>query len=76
MESDSTPTTFGARLAARRRAAGLTQDELGEYLGIGGAAVSAWEKERNQPNASQIAAICARLNVSADYLVGNERERT
>lgn len=63
-------TTFGARLAEKRKAAGLTQDQLGEHLGVGKGAVSAWEVDRTQPSAAQLAMICARLMCSADELLG------
>jgi transcriptional regulator with XRE-family HTH domain len=67
-------TTFGTRLAALRRERGLTQEELGRGLApeggdLGKAAVSAWETGRNQPNATQLRAICQRLNCSANDLL-------
>lgn len=67
--------TFGSRLAAKRRAAGLTQEELGRGLAPDGgdlskAAVSAWESDRNQPTAAQLRLICQRLNASANDLLG------
>lgn len=76
-------STFGARLAEARRNAGLTQAQLGEGLGPDGrdlqkATVSSWEVGASQPSASQIAKLCERLCVSADYLLGiasNDSER-
>jgi transcriptional regulator with XRE-family HTH domain len=69
----STSDSFGARLAAARIAAGKTQGEVGEVAGVGGAAVSAWEVNRTQPSAAQLASVCNLLKVSADYLLGRER---
>lgn len=66
--------TLGGRLAAARRAACKTQDEVGEAAGgVSGAAVSAWEKGRNQPSPSQLVGVCNLLGISADYLIGREK---
>ncbi len=46
------PRTPGERLWAAREHAGLTQAELGRRIGLGQAAVSAWEKEESQPRES------------------------
>jgi transcriptional regulator with XRE-family HTH domain len=75
MSTEATLTTFGARLAAKRRAAGMTQDQLGEGLGPDGSnvskgAVSAWEVDRTQPSAVQITRLCEKLKCSADELLG------
>lgn len=69
------PATLGARIAAARRAAGLTQDQLGQGMGPDGAdlgkgAISSWEVDRSQPGAAQVAILASRLGVSADYLLG------
>lgn len=66
-------TSFGARLAAARTAAGLTQEQLGEAVGgVAKQAVSKWEKDQNQPGPAQLKLICERLQVSSDHLVGVE----
>lgn len=69
------PATLGARIAAARRAAGLTQDQLGQGMGpegsdLGKGAISSWEVDRSQPGAAQVAILASRLGVSADYLLG------
>lgn len=71
----STSDSFGARLAAARIAAGKTQGEVGEVAGVSGAAVSAWEVNRTQPSATQLACVCDLLKVSADYLLGRQKAR-
>jgi transcriptional regulator with XRE-family HTH domain len=53
----------------------MTQEELGQGLAFDGtdlskAAVSKWEMDRSQPTAAQLRAICQRLNVSANDLLG------
>lgn len=68
-------TTLGERLARLRRAAGLTQEQVGVGLGadgrdLGKGAVSCWEQNVSQPSARQVRQLCERLGVSADYLLG------
>ena len=57
------------RIAAVRKAAGLTQEQLGELLGVSRQAVSRWESGQTSPDASTLAALCEKLRVSADYLL-------
>jgi transcriptional regulator with XRE-family HTH domain len=69
------PATLGARIAAARRAVGLTQEQLGQGMGpegsdLGKGAISSWEVDRSQPSAAQVALLASRLGVSADYLLG------
>ncbi len=66
--------TLGARLCEARTAKGWTQAELAEGLSTTGedmskAAVSAWERNTRQPSAGQLAVLCSRLGVTADYLL-------
>ena len=63
------------RIAAVRKAAGLTQEQLGELLGVTRQAVSKWESGQTSPDASTLASLCEKLRVSADYvLLGREPE--
>ena len=67
--------TFGERLAEARKGAGLTQEQLGIELGsdgrdLGKGAISSWENGGSHPTSAQLTKVCARLNVSADYLLG------
>ena len=62
------------RIAAVRRAAGLTQEQLGELLGVSRQAVSRWESGQTSPDAATLAALCEGLQVSADYLLGRKIE--
>ena len=57
------------RIAAVRKAAGLTQEQLGELLGVSRQAVSKWESRQAVPDALTITALCRKLHVSADYLL-------
>ena len=61
------------RIAFVRKAAGLTQEQLGEKLGVTRQAVSKWESNQATPDALTIARLCAELGVSADFvLLGKE----
>ena len=63
------------RIASVRRAAGLTQEQLGELVGVSRQAVSKWESGQAVPDALTIAALCQKLHVSADYiLLGTDPE--
>ena len=65
------------RIAAVRKAAGLTQEQLGELLGVTRQAVSKWESGQTSPDAATLAALCEKLRVSADYvLLGRETEES
>ena len=60
---------WNQRLAAVRKAAGLTQEQLGELVGVTRQAVSKCEAAQAVPDALMIAEICRRLHVSADYIL-------
>ena len=63
------------RIAFVRKAAGLTQEQLGEKLGVTRQAVSKWESAQATPDALTIARLCTELGVSADFiLLGKEPE--
>lgn len=73
--------TFGERLAERRKALGLTQEQLGAGLAadggdVGKGGVSSWEVGRTFPSSAQIPSICQRLKCSADELLGMSTKRT
>lgn len=73
--------TFGSRLAAARKAKGLSQTELGKGLNTGGedankAVVSGWENNHHHPRVDQLMTLCKRLGVSADYLLFGEVSAT
>lgn len=65
------------RIAAARKLAGLTQEQLGELLGVTRQAVSKGESGQTVPDAVTVARLCEALHVSADYvLLGKEPEET
>ena len=65
------------RITAARKLAGLTQEQLGELLGVTRQAVSKWESGQTVPDAVTVARLCKALHVSADYvLLGKELEES
>lgn len=61
---------FSARLKEARKAAGITQKQLGEELGMLQTAYSRFERGKYQFNYEQLKYIAKRLDVSIDYLIG------
>lgn len=62
---------IGAQISKFRKAAGLTQEELGEAVGISGQAVSRWECG-GAPDVTLLPAIADKLEVTIDALFGRE----
>lgn len=62
---------LGAQIAKYRKAAGLTQEELGRAAGVSTQAVSRWECG-GAPDVTLLPAIADRLGVSIDALFGRE----
>lgn len=60
---------WNERITFVRKAAGLTQEQLGQRLGVTRQAVSKWESAQTVPDAVTIARLCEALDVSADYLL-------
>jgi transcriptional regulator with XRE-family HTH domain len=70
----NTPESFSERLRKRVEELGITHAALGKGLkadgsDLGRAAVHGWLSGNTQPSALQLAVICERLEVSADYLL-------
>ncbi len=64
--------TFGQRLVAAREAKGLKQKELAAALNISSTRLNYWEKDKRQPEIEMIRALSNALDVTTDYLIGNE----
>jgi len=61
--------TFGSRLRVARQAIGMTQQRLGDALGVSKGAVSRWESGIDQPKFDLLPELRSRLRVSLDYLI-------
>lgn len=53
-----------------RKAKGLSQERLGEIIGVSGQAVSKWEKADSLPDITIIPDLCEALEVTSDELLG------
>lgn len=63
----------GKFIAALRRDAGLTQETLGERLGVSGKTVSRWETGAYAPDIDMLQAISALFDVSINELLSGQR---
>lgn len=48
----------------------MSQEELGKVIGVTGAAISSWEKNRTEPNVSQSIQLSRLFGCSLDQLFG------
>ena len=60
------------RIALARKQAGLSQEQLGEKLGVSRQAVSKWESGQTNPDVVYVSRMCALFGVSADWLLLGE----
>ena len=65
------PTTLqiGANIAARRRARGLTQEQLAASLGVSAPAVSKWETDSSYPDITLLCPLARALRCRVDELL-------
>lgn len=60
---------MGARIAALRREAGLSQAELARRLQVSPSAMGMYEQERREPSVQTLVAMAKELGVSTDFLL-------
>lgn len=64
----------GRQIAALRKGRGLTQNELGEHLGVSFQAVSKWERGETMPDTTLLVDLAQALETTVDFiLTGGER---
>ena len=61
--------SIGRRITAMRGYRVMTQEELGELVGVAKQTVSNWENDRRTPDADNLRALCKVLGCTADYLL-------
>jgi len=66
-------TEFAKKLAELRKAAGETQEQLGEVIGVSGKTVSKWESDAAEPDLSTLLALAEHYETTADALIGKEQ---
>ena len=64
---------LGGRIAALRKARGMTQKELAESLHISDKSVSRWERGETAPDLSLLPALAEHLDVSLDELLSGRK---
>lgn len=75
---DYTPVVmkrFGEKLLVLRKERKMSQDELGEILGIGGRLISRYECAKTVPSLSTLRKIAELFNTTTDYLLFDEVDR-
>ena len=70
MEAEELKRLIGSRIALVRKAAGLSQTELGEKIGANKQTVSRWERGLRAPDGEYLRAITDICGCSADFLLG------
>jgi transcriptional regulator with XRE-family HTH domain len=68
--SDLDQKVLAERILEKRKARGLTQEQLGKASGVTPQAISKWENGESLPDVTLIPQLCKVLNVSADTLLG------
>ena len=63
--------TIGERIQLLRKAAGLSQEQLAEIVGVSRQAVSKWETDQSSPDIENILALSRAFSVSTDELLGS-----
>lgn len=65
----------GAKIKAARKAANLTQAQLGEKMGVSGSMIGQWETEARRPSIKAAKDIAEKLNIDvAELLVSFEAD--
>ena len=64
---------LGKNIAACRKKAGITQEQLAEQLCVSVSAVSQWETGKTFPDLSAIPVLCRVLGVTSDELLDIDR---
>lgn len=62
--------TMGEKIKLLRTAAGLTQEQLAEIIGVASKSIQRYEKGEFKPDVYILARLAAYFDVSADYLLG------
>jgi transcriptional regulator with XRE-family HTH domain len=64
--------TFGDRLAGAREAAGLSQEDLAQRLGVRLTTLQNWEDDLAEPRGNRLQMLAGMLNVSLTWLLTAE----
>ncbi|MGN0633338.1 MAG: helix-turn-helix domain-containing protein [Oscillospiraceae bacterium] len=67
---------FGKKLKELRKQNGLTQQQLGERIGVTKSVISFYELQERSPSPEVLVKLSGVFHVSTDFLLGIEREKT
>ena len=67
--------TTGEKITTLRKKKGLTQESLGEQIGVSRQAVSKWESDVTFPETDKLILLSKLFNVSVDYLLNIQNEK-
>ena len=68
--------TIGEKLRDARKAAGLSQVEFAEKVGVSRSAIAKWESDRGMPDVENLKVIASLLDISIDYLLADDTRIT
>lgn len=68
--------TLGQRIAQKRKEQGLSQEGLGERLGVSRQAIYKWESDASLPEIDKLIALSKIFSVSVGWLLGVEEDVT
>ena len=63
---------IGKKIKQRRLELDMTQEQLGEMLGVTKVSICNWEKEIKFPSTENLIELSKIFNASIDYLIGND----
>lgn len=63
------PAAYGAHLASLRQAAGLTQQQLADAVGVKQSNIAFWERAAKPPRGEVLPALASALGVTIDQLL-------
>lgn len=66
---------FSNNLRILRAEYNLTQQDIGDIVGLSSQAVSKWENELTEPDNDSLVKLAKYFNVSTDYLLGIKEEK-
>ena len=66
--------TLGQRIAQKRKELGLSQEGLGEQLGVSRQAIYKWESDASLPEVEKLIALSRLFSVTVGWLLGVEEE--
>ena len=64
--------TTGQRIAAKRKELGLSQEALGEKLGVSRQSIYKWESDTSLPEIEKLISLSRLFSVSIGWLLGVE----